>query len=1278
MSVLILLLVFSAQVFSSDPTSSDFDLVQLSLALGPDPSSTASTSSGRSSGRGVSVHPACLRAASGLGGGGCCDHSAEQVLEEVRRCQGRACSFCSRPGATVDCSDHSCSAGVHLPCLYLHGKLGRRRKSGVLPFCKQHAASLRKARANGQQVKKKTSPAPSLPLRRPSTTPSSTSVSQRQRVNKLKGKLSKKAVIVKCSSSSVSLRHVKLKRSPERSPPAPPPLLRLVSRPTSSSALRCQALSCRCPFGDAFSDETFWPLTHCHACSKATAHRFCVRREGAKKRRQGGWTCSGCLPQSMPTTEMSPRRKGASKQGGKTSPKASPAAAPAAAPAPKPKKAKEVRLKKYKKLKLSSNGEHPPPPPPPRSSKVMLTSMKMSFCRELNLQQVASHKEGPSSAASPSASPAKKRADRSPLSLRQREPSTSPPKCPLSKQSPSPNKKSATGGRTPGKENQKKSAKKKSEMSPAAARAPSASASPQKDGAWIVKKDLFSAKSPSPTTEASNSSTSSPQHVSGEKVQPPPPGSSPGDKGKPLPKGWVWIVENPFAQAALPPPPQQDAESSSSESPTRKKTRSCNVTPMPSPPNSAPTSPGKLQQQKEDQSVFRLPTTPPSKKKQSKSSSGTSSPAKKFVDNTTAVDHGALVRRLDEAFASEEEEKKGPAKTSQPKPPSAAISKQKKKGGEPRNEVLNGVKKMFHGKKEHRPPAQKVSVKGITPIDERLLYHVRTNLPIDQGEVEAEEDYEWLVGNSDRMIDDFLDLNEGEKAFFKLWNAHLHRYPCYGDRMMLKVLHLFVEEQGEQVALGRLYRNFVLHVTNLHDFGVFGEEILEHFCSLMRLRCREVLVEGKRGVRRIEEKDLCGDASDNNTKCDNGGTAITSEDRTTIDLKKKSVTASDSTKFSAVSNGEFPPPQKRQRSIRKRDAKKISSGPRTIVTRSSPRTDVASEKAEESVKLPAPPPPPAAPAPAATARAIETIPASASEMTPPPSSFPQAPSVSRQSSEHSLNLYLSESDAEGERVEAKVEENADKKEELQQPEKTPTLKKRGRPRKKKRPSSEIPKEESSHDDLRAAGETNSNSCCSSSNAAAVSYASDKGVDKISDNIAVEAGICFTGTRRGAFSPNVARYSPRGRRGRRRRHSAVAAAGGVAAAGARGRGRQRRASVGALFDAEEAGKVPAEGEAQKKPQPGRRGRPPRQRVEAEVALEGGCQQAMVGNVQTTTSTGGRGRKRKAAEEQGTHTTAQPSSSSSSPVKLPPPPHKMPRRQLRKSGNSSSPSSSLVFP
>ena len=47
---------------------------------------------------------------------------------------------------------------------------------------------------------------------------------------------------------------------------------------------------------------------------------------------------------------------------------------------------------------------------------------------------------------------------------------------------------------------------------------------------------------------------------------------------------------------------------------------------------------------------------------------------------------------------------------------------------------------------------------------DRLLFHIRTNLPIDKGEPEALESYDYLNDMSNRQIDDFDDVNEGEKG----------------------------------------------------------------------------------------------------------------------------------------------------------------------------------------------------------------------------------------------------------------------------------------------------------------------------------------------------------------------------------------------------------------------------------------------------------------------------------------------------------------------------------
>ena len=104
----------------------------------------------------------------------------------------------------------------------------------------------------------------------------------------------------------------------------------------------------------------------------------------------------------------------------------------------------------------------------------------------------------------------------------------------------------------------------------------------------------------------------------------------------------------------------------------------------------------------------------------------------------------------------------------------------------------------------------------------RLLFHIRSNLPIDKGEPEAEECYDWLNDMSRRQIDDFDDVNEGEKSFFKLWNSHLHEYPCYGDRMLLEIMQNFIDLYAVKIHRTHLYKNFVLHMSNLSNFGAIS------------------------------------------------------------------------------------------------------------------------------------------------------------------------------------------------------------------------------------------------------------------------------------------------------------------------------------------------------------------------------------------------------------------------------------------------------------------------
>jgi hypothetical protein len=118
---------------------------------------------------------------------------------------------------------------------------------------------------------------------------------------------------------------------------------------------------------------------------------------------------------------------------------------------------------------------------------------------------------------------------------------------------------------------------------------------------------------------------------------------------------------------------------------------------------------------------------------------------------------------------------------------------------------------------------QKISVEPVK-MKNRLLFHVHNSVPIGLGcQEEAVEDYSWQAGLSDRQIDDFVDLNPGEKAFFKLWNRHLFEQPCYGNRMMLCVLDAFIDDHALDIVCGNLYKNFLLHLTNLVEYMVLDQ-----------------------------------------------------------------------------------------------------------------------------------------------------------------------------------------------------------------------------------------------------------------------------------------------------------------------------------------------------------------------------------------------------------------------------------------------------------------------
>ncbi|XP_066993740.2 polycomb protein suz12-B [Anabrus simplex] len=106
----------------------------------------------------------------------------------------------------------------------------------------------------------------------------------------------------------------------------------------------------------------------------------------------------------------------------------------------------------------------------------------------------------------------------------------------------------------------------------------------------------------------------------------------------------------------------------------------------------------------------------------------------------------------------------------------------------------------------------------------RLYHHTTTCLPIYPKEMdvdsEGEHDPKWLQTKTMMMIDDFTDVNEGEKELMKMWNLHVMKYGYVGDCQIPLACTMFLEAKGKELLMKNLYRNFVLHMCNLFDFGL--------------------------------------------------------------------------------------------------------------------------------------------------------------------------------------------------------------------------------------------------------------------------------------------------------------------------------------------------------------------------------------------------------------------------------------------------------------------------
>lgn len=113
----------------------------------------------------------------------------------------------------------------------------------------------------------------------------------------------------------------------------------------------------------------------------------------------------------------------------------------------------------------------------------------------------------------------------------------------------------------------------------------------------------------------------------------------------------------------------------------------------------------------------------------------------------------------------------------------------------------------------------------------RTYYHSHTLIPISSKEIHYDSENEdgfqqWIPVLADNKIDEFLDINDGEKSFMKLWNYFIrkNRNIVCGDCHLPKSCLNFAYFYGKILIKFKLKNNFLLHLIHLKQIDLIDTQ----------------------------------------------------------------------------------------------------------------------------------------------------------------------------------------------------------------------------------------------------------------------------------------------------------------------------------------------------------------------------------------------------------------------------------------------------------------------
>lgn len=85
-----------------------------------------------------------------------------------------------------------------------------------------------------------------------------------------------------------------------------------------------------------------------------------------------------------------------------------------------------------------------------------------------------------------------------------------------------------------------------------------------------------------------------------------------------------------------------------------------------------------------------------------------------------------------------------------------------------------------------------------------------------------------------QLIDEFTDVNDGEKELMKLWNLHMMKNSYIADFQVIEACRSFIDNYSQILKEKNLERNFLLHLVNLHDFNLITSSQIEEITAKLR------------------------------------------------------------------------------------------------------------------------------------------------------------------------------------------------------------------------------------------------------------------------------------------------------------------------------------------------------------------------------------------------------------------------------------------------------------